>query len=184
MLANLLSIVTKIKENLIYKAKVRKQYAKIKAQQQEASTEKGTPAYSADLDAQNGSDEQDDSPEGAAQAEQMHPTRQLMLKDEDKAQEGVTGEGGEAAPRDGQRRRTRRPDYYDKQLQKGRQRRQEAEARGEEARKGREERERKLAERRRYGRAMAKTRDRDGRKKLGRESSILLDRVRKMMAES
>ena len=57
-------------------------------------------------------------------------------------------------------------------------------ARREAERKRREEeRRRKLAERERMGRAMAKARSggRDGRKRLGRESGILLERVKKLV---
>jgi hypothetical protein len=45
------------------------------------------------------------------------------------------------------------------------------------------EREMKIAERERYKKAMAKTRDRDGKKKLGRESGLLLEKVKKLVAE-
>lgn len=113
---------------------------------------------------------------------QIHPTRHLMLKDEEKAQAGVAS-SGTAAESDGMRRRTRRPGYYDQQLKKAEQRRQEALERREEALKRKEERERKLAERSRHRRAVAKTMGRDGQKKLGRESSLLLDKVRRMVAE-
>lgn len=46
-----------------------------------------------------------------------------------------------------------------------------------------EERAQKIAEREKFKKAMAKTRDRNGNKKLGRESSLLLDKVRKLVAE-
>ena len=108
----------------------------------------------------------------------IHPTRHLMLKDEEAAQAGAGG-----GDNDGQRRRTRRPGYYDKQLERAEQRRTEAEERAKEAQRRREEREKRLAERDRYKRAMAKTRGKDGKKKLGRESTLLLDKVKKMVAE-
>lgn len=110
-----------------------------------------------------------------------------MLKDEEAAQTGATGESGDKSglgPSDGQRRRTRRPGYYDKQLKQADQRRAEAEARAQEAQSRRVERERRLAERERYRRAMAKTKGADGKKKLGRESTILLDKVKKLVAEN
>lgn len=111
----------------------------------------------------------------------MHPTRELMLKDEEMAQVGADQETDGANP-DGMRRRTRRPGYYDKQLQKAEERNKESEERRQEFQRRREERERKLAEREKFKKAMAKTRDKDGNKKLGRESAILLDKVKKMMA--
>lgn len=161
-------LVTKIKHELIHKAKVKKAYKKIKAREQEAAGE-------------NAPEAQDEEEEAAA--EKMHPTRQLMLADEDKAQVNAVPEEGEHNT-DGQRRRTRRPGYYDKQLQKAEQQKTEAEEREQEYQRRREERERRMAERDRYKRAMAKTRGRDGKKKLGRESSLLLDKVKRMVAES
>ncbi|KAM0240635.1 hypothetical protein ACHAPO_002536 [Fusarium lateritium] len=168
--------VTKVKKELIHKAKVKKAYAKIKAREQENAQ----PAKTSEP-------AQDEAPvEGAGRAEKpedegdkMHPTRHLMLADEAKAQENSADE----PTSDGNRRRTRRPGYYDKQLGKAAQLRQEQEAREAEFQRRREEREQKMAERDRYKRAMAKTRDRNGNKKLGRESSLLLDKVRKMVAE-
>ncbi|SPJ70766.1 uncharacterized protein FTOL_00494 [Fusarium torulosum] len=169
--------VTKVKKELIHKAKVKKAYAKIKAREQENAP---TPKTSQPV--------QDEAPAGSDAGEKkqpveepevMHPTRHLMLADEAKAQENSVGERNS----DGNRRRTRRPDYYEKQLGKAAQLRQEEEQRRQEFQRRREEREQKMAERDRYKRAMAKTRDRDGNKKLGRESSLLLDKVKKMIAE-
>lgn len=113
----------------------------------------------------------------------MHPTRELMLKDEENAQAGATPAETDAMASDGNRRRSRRPGYYDKQLEKAEERRQQADQRAEELRQRHEERERKLAERGRFKKAMAKTRGRDGKKKLGRESNLLLDKVKKLVAE-
>lgn len=109
----------------------------------------------------------------------MHPTRELMLKDEEMAQAGAEASADPAS--DGMRRRTRRPGYYDKQLRKAEERKKESDERVQEFRRRREERERKIAERERFKKAMAKTVGRDGKKKLGRESTILLDKVKRMM---
>lgn len=103
-----------------------------------------------------------------------------MLKDEEAAQSGA---GAERGASDGHRRRTRRPGYYDKQLEKAEQRKKESDARQEEFRRRNEERQSKIAAREKYRRAMAKTIGRDGKKKLGRESHLVLDKVRKMVAE-
>lgn len=101
-----------------------------------------------------------------------------MLKDEEAAQTGATAD---QAASDGQRRRTRRPGYYDKQLARAEEKQKEMEARAAEAQRRREERERKIAERERYKKAMKKTWGRDGKKKLGRESGLLLEKVKKMV---
>lgn len=104
-----------------------------------------------------------------------------MLKDEDNAQIGAAPQNADAP--DGHRRRTRRPGYYDKQLEKAEEVRVETERRQQEMQRRREERERKLAERDRFKKAMAKTRGRDGKKKLGRESSMLLDKVKRLYGD-
>jgi hypothetical protein len=124
---------------------------------------------------------QGDAEEEEEEAENLHPTRQLMLKDEDMAQAGVDPE--KTGFSDGQRRRTRRPGYYDKQLQKAAERQEEAEMRRREFERRMEERAQKQAERERFKRAMAKTRDKDGKKKLGRESALLLEKVKRLVAE-
>lgn len=102
-----------------------------------------------------------------------------MLADEAKAQTNAVGE----LSSDGHRRRTRRPGYYEKQLDKASQMRVDQEERQKEYRRRQEERLQKIAERERYKKAMAKTRDRNGNKKLGRESSLLLDKVKRLVAE-
>lgn len=171
-------IVTKIKKELIHKAKVKKAYAKIKARE-EKPLEHGAAPESQAEPAESAADGEPGEHEAE---EQLHPTRKLMLKDEDKAQANAAHADGEI-PSDGHRRRTRRPGYYDKQLQKAEQSRAEAEARRQEFQRRREERERKLAERERFKKAMAKTRDKDGKKKLGREGNLLLDKVKKIVAQ-
>lgn len=172
-------LVTKIKKDLIHKAKVKKAYAKVKAREEQQAAERKAPAAE---EKSPGAEDEAQGTEGAE--EQIHPTRQLMLADEDKAQANAApGEEGEHHP-DGHRRRTRRPGYYDKQLKKAEERRTEEEVKREEIQRRREERERKMAERERYKKAYAKTRDRDGKKKLGRESGLLLEKVKRMVAEN
>lgn len=186
--------MTKIKKDLIHKAKVKKQYAKVKAQEQKKTDSKpkevsgaraAAPVNHEGEDGDQGESE-DDSDGGGSDddvdaGERLHPTRHLMLKDEEAAQAGVSVQGQVAS--DGQRRRTRRPGYYDKQLAKAEERRAEAEERAQKMQRRREEREKRLAERERYKKAMAKTRGKDGKKKLGRESTLLLGKVKRMMAE-
>ncbi|KAK7427405.1 hypothetical protein QQZ08_006011 [Neonectria magnoliae] len=163
--------VTKIKKDLIHKAKVKKAYAKIKAREQPTTAD-------AKASGQDDEAQEKDKPE-----ERIHPARQLMLADEDKAQEHADPKEDDEQHANGHRRRTRRPGYYDKQLKKADEQRAEAAAREQEFQRRREERDRKLADRDRFKRAMAKTRDRDGKKKLGRESALLLDRVKRMVSE-
>ncbi|GKT45583.1 uncharacterized protein ColSpa_05764 [Colletotrichum spaethianum] len=83
-------------------------------------------------------------------------------------------------------RRPRKPGYYEKQLAHAEQKRAEAEARRAEIQRRREERERKTADRERYRRAMAKARKggEDGQRRLGRESALLLEKVKRMVGDS
>ncbi|EHK22183.1 uncharacterized protein TRIVIDRAFT_81760 [Trichoderma virens Gv29-8] len=166
------------KRDLIHRAKVKKEYAKIKA----AEEAKARPRHGGEKDDDEsevksapGDARDDDGEEG----EKMHPTRQLMIKDEDMAQTGAEATG----PSDGQRRRTRRPGYYDKQLKKAAERREAAETKRKEYEQRMEERAQKQAEREKFKKAMAKTRDKDGNKKLGRESALLLEKVKKLVAQ-
>ncbi|OAA47553.1 hypothetical protein NOR_02043 [Metarhizium rileyi] len=169
--------VTKIKKDLIQKAKVKKEYAKIKAREQQTCQSR----HGKDHDeVGGGADSQGEADRLQEEAEEkMHPTRELMLKDEDKAQAGV--DAATDSTSDGMRRRTRRPGYYDKQLQKAQERQEAYEEKTRERERRTEERERKMAERQRFKKAMAKTVGKDGKKKLGRESTLLLDKVKRMM---
>ncbi|KAK1728876.1 uncharacterized protein BDZ83DRAFT_607311 [Colletotrichum acutatum] len=96
-----------------------------------------------------------------------------------------TASGDRYEPR--QQRRPRKPGYYEKQLAHAEKKRAEAEARRAEIQRRREERERKTADRERYRRAMAKARkgsENGGQRRLGRESALLLEKVRRMVGDS
>jgi hypothetical protein len=80
-------------------------------------------------------------------------------------------------------KRSRRPAYFAKETAYAEQQKAEAEARRLELeRKDRERRER-IEERERFRRAMAKARigGRNGQRKLGRESRVLLEKVKKLV---
>ncbi|KAM0484320.1 hypothetical protein ACHAPX_001741 [Trichoderma viride] len=178
--------VDRVKRDLIHRAKVKKEYAKIKAADQKAAEAKARPSLG-DNEGDDGDDEvkpsQQDAKGGEGEEEeQIHPTRQLMLKDEEMAQTGADSEKTTGFS-DGQRRRTRRPGYYDKQLTKAAERREEAETKRAEFERRMEERAQKRAEREKFKKAMAKTRDKNGNKKLGRESSLLLEKVKRLVGE-
>ncbi len=189
--ADLLLAVTKIKKELITKAKVKKQYAKIKAEhQKQAAAPSATPEDHPDQD--------NDEPGPAPVA--IHPERQAMLDSssrpgsnpQQQATDGLDtdptapqpqGQGQEGRPR---RPRKQRPDYYNKELAAAEKAKKKAEEREAEFTRRQEERQRAIADRERYRKAMAKAKEpgRDGKRKVGRESKLLLDRVKKMMGES
>lgn len=224
---------TKIKHELIHKAKVKKDYAKVKAelQKEKEEQEQNKPAAG-----------------GAAAAEepQVHPDRQQHIDDDQLDRQHVNPErqafldGGRAPPRrqqvsteeptpadnqqDGgheddptppkprfktattktypraespppphdprqhrRERRKRRPDYYDKALEQGSRKKAEAEAKQAEAERRERERARSIDERERTRRAMLRAKGFSasgkprGGPKLGRESKVLLDKVRRMV---
>ena len=187
----MLLLVTKIKKDLITKAKVKKQYAKIKAEH-----EKQTAAPPSTVEDRPSQNDEDTAPAPVA----IHPERQAMLDSSSRPrpnpQQATDGPDGEsntdpASTRQQQERRPRRPrkqrpDYYNKELATAEEAKKKAEEREAEFARRQQERERAIADRDRYRKAMAKAKEpgRDGKRKVGRESKLLLDRVKKMMGDS
>jgi hypothetical protein len=155
----------KIKNDLIQKAKVKKAYAKVKAR--EAAT-KGQSNQPTTDDATNANAVE------APVSLELHPERQAMInrpqqQDRPKGQEEVNGFHA--------RQRRERPtnkSRYAKEEALAKEKKAQIEARV----KARQERERDR-------RAMAKARrkDRDGNIRLGRQSKVLLARVKRMVAK-
>ena len=82
-------------------------------------------------------------------------------------------------------KRNRRPGYFEKEEAFAEQKRAEAEAKRVEFERRDRERKGKIEERERFRKAMAKARSggRNGQRKLGKESQVLLERVRRMVEE-
>ncbi|KAI1758679.1 hypothetical protein GGR53DRAFT_216363 [Hypoxylon sp. FL1150] len=161
--------VDKIKKDIIYKAKIKKAYKKIKAAEQ---TNAANPT--------SATDDVDAVPPSPT----IHPERQAMLdKDEEP-------EPSPPPPNDRQSRRRRhkelKPGYFDKAAAEAERKKAEADARAREIEERNAERNRKLAERERFRKALAKARTpgRDGQRKLGRESGLLLEKVKKMVGDA
>ncbi|KAI1334824.1 hypothetical protein F5Y15DRAFT_420444 [Xylariaceae sp. FL0016] len=178
--------VDKIKKDLIHKAKVKKAYKKIKAAEI-AKTSKSTstgPEESASDD--------DDEETPAPPSPQLHPERQAML-DSDDEEEEEPAEAPEPVPAPKgpdhrpQRPRTqaRKPGYFDKANAAAARRKTEMEARQRAFEERDAERRRKNEERERFRRLSRKARTpaADGQRKLGRESGLLLEKVKKMVGE-
>ncbi|KAK7743188.1 hypothetical protein SLS53_004273 [Cytospora paraplurivora] len=223
---------TKIKHDLIHKAKVKKEYAKVKAEvrkekekKQVVTAEDGdgaaTTAAAAAAEASSGAEDKPQEPADPVEDRtHMNPERQALLNGEPiprptavetvdvtaaatRQKQRLEGEGAAAAGanedgagdlaagqqphRERRRNINRRPDYYDKALKEGSKKKAEAEARAAEHKRREEERERRTAERERMRRAMLKakgatTHGRNaGKQKLGRESFVLLDKVKRMV---
>ncbi|KAI0132143.1 hypothetical protein BJ170DRAFT_232793 [Xylariales sp. AK1849] len=155
----------KIKKDLIQKAKIKKAYARVKAAEQASAP---------------------DAPAEAAESEvpeaQIHPQRQAML-DEPQVAALEEIDVRSERPRRPRDRKQRKPGYFDNAVAEGERKKAEQEAREKEMQRRTEERNRKVQERERYHKAMvkAKTPGRDGKRKLGRESGLLLERAKKMV---
>lgn len=159
----------KIKKDLIHKAKVKKSYAKLKAREPQASV----PSYISSSSP---------PPEPAAEpSQELHPERQAMLD----APREPTPPPQSFEPRPPRERKNKRPGYFDKEEAYAEQKRAESEARRIEFERKDKERKAKIEERERFRKAMAKARSggRNGQRKLGKESQVLLERVRRMVAE-
>ncbi|RYO92715.1 hypothetical protein DL764_008091 [Monosporascus ibericus] len=203
--------VKRIKNELIHKAKVKKEYKKVKAveearaQAEAASKSKAKSSSEAgqvgdekhdgaagDGDDDNGAPNQPPSP-------QLHPERQAMLdNDDDDDDDDDAGANPNAIPLDPQnpgdrpppprkrKSKQRKPGYFDKAIEEADRKKAEAEAHAQEIKRRRAERERKLAERQRFQRALVKARapGRDGKRKLGRESGLLLEKVKRMVGDA
>lgn len=158
----------KIKSDLIQKAKVKKAYAKIKAEELAAGPRKS--AYDHAEDDKKEGDE-DSVRKNESAGVELHPQRQALL-----AQSSPEPAPRPERPRpaDGPGRRERKPKQYAfvKELAIAEQRKKEAEARREAKEFRRKDRE-----------AMAKARrpDQFGKRRLGRESKVLLGRVQRMV---
>jgi hypothetical protein len=164
-LLNLHSLVIKIKKDLIHKAKVKKSYAKIKAREppidrpiREDTVEPQLPI-----------------PEPT---QELHPERQAMLD----APEPVPLSQRLAQPR-AERPRQRKPVYFQKEIEFAERKKAEAEERRLEFERRDKERKQKIEEREKYRSAMAKARTggRNGQRKLGRESKVLLEKVKRVV---
>lgn len=223
---------TKIKQELIHKAKVKKDYAKVKAelQKERERQEKPAPGEAAEEPQvhpdhqQRMDDEQLDrqhvNPERQAflDGDRAPPRRQARRQEEPTPADGRQDAGHQGEHEDGttpsrsstittktypppaepptssndrnrprERRKQRRPDYYDKAREEGSRKKAEAEARAAEAERREQERARMADERERTRRAMLKAKGFSasgkarGKPKLGRESKVLLDKVKRMV---
>ena len=168
----------KIKTRLIETAKIKKTYAKLKRQANIADEALPQPATI------------DSRYEGAEPTTSPHPDRQALINKPAETEEIQTERKQDPRTRhrdlkDKPRPRHPKPQPFAKAHSHAQQRQAEA----EERRKAREEadRQRKLKseEREKFRRAMAKARTggRNGQRKLGRESSVLLERVRRRLGE-
>lgn len=157
------TIVIKIKKEIIQKAKIKKSYAKLKARE---------PIAPAPFNFETEAEVEGEAPTEAA-TQELHPDRQRMLDNpEDNA-------GSASAINSA---RSRRPAYFEKDQAYAEAKKAEADSRRQEFERREKDRKEKNEERERFRRAMAKARTggKNGQRKLGRESKILLEKVKRM----
>ena len=159
--------VQKIKQDLIRKAKVKKSYSKLKEREQISTPKTGYNPLALK-----------DEEEGGPASLELHPDRQAML---DKPEKAPPPQQETSTQRP--RQRKPKPVPFKKEVQVAQQRKEEREARQQEIEESNRQRQAKLEERERFRKAMAKARSggRDGKRKLGRESKVLLEKVRRIV---
>ncbi|KAL8832562.1 MAG: hypothetical protein Q9191_000186 [Dirinaria sp. TL-2023a] len=162
----------KIKSNLIHKAKVKKSYAKLKESEHVSSK---APIYDPYAVAAASTAAPDEEP--SAPSLELHPERQAML---DASQSAPA-----PPPFRHETHRKPRSAPFGKESEFAQRKKEEAEARRQAIQERQRQRERKLAERDRLRRMTAAARkpDRKGQRRLGRESRVLLEKVKKIVGE-
>lgn len=127
----------------------------------------------------DGEDEYDDV-NGFRAEQKKRGEQQKKRYEARRAGSGATGVNADKPPRE---RKARKPGYFEKDLAEAEKKKAEAEARQAEWERQQKEREKAIKERERHRRIMAKARGngRDGKRKLGKESFVLLDRVKKLV---
>ena len=170
-------IVEKIKKGLISKAKLKKQYAKLKAREENDTTAPRKSVY--DREAADDEDENENEEPAEPIPEptlEPHPDRVAMLEEESPETEPTqTWE---------RRQRRSRPQPFLKETEVAQKKREEIEARQKAREEADKERAKKIAQRERFRKTMAKARGPNGQRKLGRESTVLLAKAQRLMGKT
>ncbi|KAI9705334.1 MAG: hypothetical protein M1820_005164 [Bogoriella megaspora] len=176
----------KIKKHLIEKAKLKKQYAKIKTKEQTGHTKGPIPAE--EVNAQVEAEAQDDfenfsSEESVYSENNDTVTASSPIREQRPVDQKPSSPEIDDRVHPDRRNRTR-PKPFAKESAYASSKRQQAEERRKAKEEAMRQRQQKLEERERFRKAMAKAKQpgRDGKRRLGRESKILLERVQKMVA--
>lgn len=164
----------KIKRDLIQKAKVKKAYAKIKAAEEESAPAVRSLYYENEEPTPTTTATNDESPDPSAGLE-LHPDRQAML-DAPEAPPAIT-ERPRFTRENNNRERNRpkrrpKPSAFQKELEIAEKRRKEQEAR---------QKERELKAKERQAMANARRPDQFGKRRLGRESTVLLSKIQRTL---
>lgn len=160
-------LAQKIKNDLIQKAKVKKAYAKIKEQEladiKPVFTEK------------DGQEDKDGSAQPQSGSLELHPDRLAMLNaPSPEPQSRPRKDKKNGRDENGRRKRRPKPSAFAKEMEIAEKRRQEAEKR---------RKERELRQKEREAMLRAKKPDQFGKRRLGRESKVLLSKVQRMVGQ-
>ncbi|KAF2010325.1 hypothetical protein BU24DRAFT_436494 [Aaosphaeria arxii CBS 175.79] len=166
----------KIKKDIIEKAKLKKEYAKLKAREQPDTQQKTV--YEREDEREKVHDD-DQAPESAPEPTlELHPDR-VKLLDEKSPSPGPDTNLGD------RRRKRARPQTYKRETELAQKRKEEADARQRAREAAEKERTKKIAERERFHKTMAKARaGGPGKRKLGKESTVLLEKVKRLVGNA
>ncbi|CAF9919538.1 MAG: hypothetical protein GOMPHAMPRED_001846 [Gomphillus americanus] len=162
----------KIRRKLVENAKIRKSYDRLKAREQNSTaTSNNNP--------ENATEEQQQQQQQQPSSIARHPDRQALIdnKDQDeKDQEDVPSRATGRRPR-----RHHKQPLFQGDLKIAEARKKESDRRRKDMAAARLERDKRLAERERWRRTMANARGDGKRRKLGKESTVLLEKVQRML---
>lgn len=158
---------------MIRKAKVKKSYQKLKEREHFEKPE-GIPAIYQTLG----------EPEEPASLE-LHPDRQAMLSEPEVKQPQLASTTNDNGVRRPPRERRRKMAPFEQEARLAEQRRAEEMVKRKEFEENRQKRDQKLQEREKFRKAMAKARvgGKNGQRKLGRESAVLLEKAKRIMEQ-
>ncbi|KAF2732135.1 hypothetical protein EJ04DRAFT_342895 [Polyplosphaeria fusca] len=164
--------VQKIKKDLIHKAKLKRDYAKVKAREEAHEPQKSV------YDREDEAMDVQPTAEPTQPTLDPHPDRLKLLEEAADEPEAAVGDHSRW-----QRKRRPRQNAFMNETEFARRRKEEAEARQQARRHAEEERLRKTAERERFRKTMSKARSggSNGQRRLGRESVVLLEKVKKLV---
>ncbi|KAI9645388.1 hypothetical protein NHQ30_006126 [Ciborinia camelliae] len=184
--------VIAIKKDLIHKAKVKKSYAKLRAREP-LKEERNLYAEDEDKEDEVEKDEEGEDAAEGDEAVELHPQRKAMLDEPetDTAAKVVprysnNSEDVREKKRERSEKRGAKPAYFAKELAFAEKQKAEQKARREEFERKEREKKAKIEERERFRRQMAKARSggKNGQRKLGRESQVLLEKVQRAVGST
>lgn len=180
----------KIKKDLIHKAKVKKSYAKVKSSGDPILSKPQValpdPESTIVIKAPEEPRAPTPEPKNDEPAQELHPERQAMLEEPVVEEKPLPPRNtGPKPPRAERKPRAKKPGYFEKEQAIADAKKKEQDERRAEFERREKEKKAKLEERERFRRAMAKARTggKNGQRKLGRESNVLLEKVKRMVSQ-